>query len=99
MTLKKFYNEYKGHNKVKDTQKLLEDKIENLNENGFNNLYLPIHPSYYVAKFQPKFCGFFDSKMVPLKICSKPSESKDDSEDSNKKSLKVIYKFGRFLLI
>lgn len=68
----------------------LADLTQKLN---LKNFTFPIHPSYTTLGFSMKKCTIFGSKMVPILIASRSSESKNVNDEKN--IFRVIYKCGK----
>ena len=97
---KEEYNHYPGDaDKVKTY--VVDNIKKKLTELGKNlkNFTFPIHSSYFAKGFCYKKTTVFGSKMVPVLIAGRSSESKDDDEDDTKNVFQVIYKCGMFYLL
>lgn len=62
--------------------------IQKINELKMENFRMPIHASYYGAKFKADNCCLFSSKMVPMKLAC-------ESTDTDHSIFNVIYKCGK----
>ena len=74
--------------------KVVKSITGKLKEMNCEKFYLPIHPSYYAKGFCFNETTIFSSKMVPINIAGRSSESKDGDVDDRKNIFLVIYKCG-----
>ncbi len=95
LAAKDTYNHSSDSDAVKK-QNVIDDikkKLENMNKKNFT---IPIHPSYHAKGFCYKKVDIFGSKMVPIRIAGRSSES--NSEDDTKNVFEVIYKCGKVFI-
>ena len=61
---------------------------------NLKNFTFPIHASYFAKGFSLNKCSIFGSKLVPVLIAARSSESKDKDINDEKNIFRVIYKCG-----
>jgi len=94
---KEEYNQSSGETDKEKKTKVVNNIKSKLKVIGkdLKNFSIPIHASYFAKGFCYDKTTIFGSKMVPILIAGRSSESKDDDEDDTKNIFQVIYKCGK----